>query len=198
VGNLVGNIGAVKTSGLTRLPNDGGGCRCTLGLRSLRKIMVLLQLEQILHQVVNLPRLFSASMLNQIFGTHTSEENWKKPLRWDRKAPETGRKSNLCCLQPRHFRIELKTQLRALVLGEPVRHLREDGSIERDTRWVSGELLRRPGFGQNLVQFGPQRVRIRTVFRRGGILAEQVGLFVILEKVALTGHIPHDLRNRIV
>src|ERR1022692_1810800 len=28
------------------------------------------QLEQILHQVANLPRLFSASMLNQIFGTH--------------------------------------------------------------------------------------------------------------------------------
>ena len=29
------------------------------------------QLEQILHQVANLPRLFSASMLNQIFGTHS-------------------------------------------------------------------------------------------------------------------------------
>src|SRR5664280_1912654 len=28
------------------------------------------QLEQILHQVANLPRLFSASMLNLIFGTH--------------------------------------------------------------------------------------------------------------------------------
>jgi hypothetical protein len=38
VGNRVGNIGAVKTSGLTRLPNDGGGCRRTLGSSSLRKI----------------------------------------------------------------------------------------------------------------------------------------------------------------
>ena len=28
------------------------------------------QLEQILHQVANLPRLFSASILNRIFGTH--------------------------------------------------------------------------------------------------------------------------------
>jgi len=31
------------------------------------------QLEQILHQVANLPRLFSASMLNRIFGTHNHE-----------------------------------------------------------------------------------------------------------------------------
>jgi hypothetical protein len=30
------------------------------------------QLEQILHPVANLPRLFSASMLNRIFGTHRS------------------------------------------------------------------------------------------------------------------------------
>ena len=29
------------------------------------------QFEQILHQVANLPRLFSASMLNRIFGTHS-------------------------------------------------------------------------------------------------------------------------------
>ena len=38
MGNRVGKIGAVKTSGLTRLPNDGGGCRRTLGSSSLRKI----------------------------------------------------------------------------------------------------------------------------------------------------------------
>ena len=33
------------------------------------------QLEQILHQVANLPRLFSASMLNRIFGTHRGVKN---------------------------------------------------------------------------------------------------------------------------
>ena len=38
------------------------------------------QLEQILHQVANLPRLLSASMLNLIFGTHNS----------------TGKRSLLC------------------------------------------------------------------------------------------------------
>jgi hypothetical protein len=33
------------------------------------------QLEQILHPVANLPRLFSASMLNRIFGTHRNGED---------------------------------------------------------------------------------------------------------------------------
>ena len=32
------------------------------------------QLEQILHQVANLPRLFSASILNLIFGTHSPKK----------------------------------------------------------------------------------------------------------------------------
>ena len=41
------------------------------------------QLEQILHQVANLPRLLSASMLNLIFGTHTSgpmKERWPETI----------------------------------------------------------------------------------------------------------------------
>src|SRR5450830_1380573 len=37
------------------------------------------QFEQILHQVANLPRLFSASMLNRIFGTHSA--TLREPLR---------------------------------------------------------------------------------------------------------------------
>jgi hypothetical protein len=32
-------------------------------------------------------------------------------------------------LQPRHFRLELEAQLGALVLGQPERHLRENGAV---------------------------------------------------------------------
>ena len=32
-------------------------------------------------------------------------------------------------LQPRHFRLELEAQLGTLVLGQPERHLRENGAV---------------------------------------------------------------------
>ena len=35
------------------------------------------QLDQILHQIANLPRLFSASIMNRIFGTH----RWRRERR---------------------------------------------------------------------------------------------------------------------
>src|ERR1700689_3932637 len=35
-------------------------------------------------------------------------------------------------LQPPDFRLEFKAQLRALLVGQPVRHLRKDGPVEQD------------------------------------------------------------------
>src|SRR5664280_468885 len=48
------------------------------------------QLEQILHQVANLPRLFSTSMLNQIFGTHNAMNERVVPVKMRRPERTTS------------------------------------------------------------------------------------------------------------
>ncbi len=56
--------------------------------------------------------------------------------------------------QPLDFRLELKAQLRAFLVGQPIRHLWKDGPIEQDGFRLPWKLLRRTGFGENLVEFG--------------------------------------------
>jgi hypothetical protein len=94
--------------------------------------------------------------------------------------------------QPLDFRLELEAQLRTLVVGQPVRHLRKDRSIKQDCARFPRKLLSCAGFCENLVEFGAHGVRVSPVFGRRCILAEQVGLSVSLEKVALSGrgHVP--------
>src|SRR5438128_9629280 len=95
--------------------------------------------------------------------------------------------SDSCRFQPLDLRLELKAQLRAFLVWQPVRHLRKDGPVKQDGLRFPWQLLRRAGFGKNLVEFGAHRVWVRTVPGRGRVLAEQVGLFVSLEKVGLSG-----------
>jgi hypothetical protein len=84
-----------------------------------------------------------------------------------------------CCrfsgrFQSPDFRLKLEPQLRAFVVRQPVRHLRKDGPVKQDRLRLPWQLLRRAGFGQNLVEFGAHRIGIGPVFGRGCILAEQV------------------------
>ena len=53
--------------------------------------------------------------------------------------------------QPLDFRLELKAQLRAFVVGKPVRHLRKDRSIKKHRLGLPRKLLRRAGLGQNFL-----------------------------------------------
>ena len=76
-------------------------------------------------------------------------------------------------LKPPDFRLELKAQLCGFLVGQPVRHLRKDGPIEQDRLRLPGQPLGRPGFGQNLVEFGAHRVRIGAIFGRRCILANR-------------------------
>jgi hypothetical protein len=101
--------------------------------------------------------------------------------------------------QPLDFRLELKAQLRALVVGQPVRHLRKNGPVNQDGFRLPRKLLRCAGLGKYLMEFGAHGIGIGPVFGRGCFLAEQVGLCVSLEKVALSGrgHVPR-FRCRIV
>jgi hypothetical protein len=46
-------------------------------------------------------------------------------------------------LQPRQLRLEREAQLGAFIVGQPVRHLRKNGAIERNTRRLLGERLRK-------------------------------------------------------
>ena len=89
--------------------------------------------------------------------------------------------------EPLDFRLEFKAQLRAFLVGQPVRHLRKDGPVKQNRLRLPWQLLRGAGFGENLVEFGAHLIRIGPVLGRGCILAQQVGLLVLLEKVALSG-----------
>ena len=76
-------------------------------------------------------------------------------------------------LQPPDLRLELEAQLRAFLVGQPVRHLRKDGAIEQNRLRFPWQLLCRASLGENLVEFGAYRVGIGPVFGRGGVLAER-------------------------
>jgi hypothetical protein len=89
--------------------------------------------------------------------------------------------------EPLDFRLELKAQLRALLVGQPVRHLGKDRPVKQDRLWLPRQLLRRAGLGKNFVEFCAHGVRISPVFGRGCIFAEQIGLFVNMEEVGLPG-----------
>src|SRR5438552_1874846 len=65
------------------------------------------------------------------------------------------------------FGLELKAQLRAFLVGQPVRHLRKDGAVKPDGLRLPWKLLRRAGFGENLVEFGAHGVGIGSVLGRG-------------------------------
>src|SRR5258708_40129133 len=68
--------------------------------------------------------------------------------------------------QPRQLRLEIETQLRALILRQAAGHLREDGAIERSAFRVPRHRLRRPRLSQNLVQLLADLVGIGMVDRR--------------------------------
>src|SRR5258708_34928111 len=77
--------------------------------------------------------------------------------------------------QPFDFCLELEAQLRAFLVGEPVRHLREDCAVKQNGLRLPRQLLRCAGFGQNLVELVgrieptpcavAQRARVEAVIR---------------------------------
>ena len=75
-------------------------------------------------------------------------------------------------LQPRQFRFEFEAQLRTFVLGQPVRHLRKDGAIERQAIRLPRHLLREACLQRNLVQVCANLVGIGAVDGRG-LIAER-------------------------
>ncbi len=98
---------------------------------------------------------------------------------WLRRRDDSGQNSiqphSSGRLEPLDFRLELKTQLCALVIGQPVRHLRKNGSVKKH-RLRPTAASAPHGLRPEFLESGTHGVRICAVIGRGCILADQIGL----------------------
>ena len=106
------------------------------------------------------------------------EESRKRFQERARRQPRSARP------QPRQLLLELAPQPLALLGGQPVRHLREDGAIERQPRLFPGQKFCCLRLGENAPQPRAHLVGIGIV-ARGRLRPEQIGLFVCNESVLL-------------
>jgi hypothetical protein len=98
------------------------------------------------------------------------------------------------------LRFKLKAQLGALVIRQPIRHLWKYGPIKKNRPRLPRKRLCGARFGEYFVQFSTDRVGVRPIFGGGPVFTEQVGLFVSLKKVGLSGrsHASRNFRCRII
>ncbi len=88
-------------------------------------------------------------------------------------------------LEPLDLSLELKAQLRAFVLGQPVRHLRKDGSVKQDGANDGASAMRVFKLGHSLAVRLPKALVDRLGLERGdelSIVAANMGVIQVETK----------------